>query len=65
MGDTPAFLSTTQLCQRWELDRKTVLAGIRNGEVPCTRVGRRWLIPTAWVERQESADAPVPAASGE
>lgn len=33
-------------------DHKTILDAIRRGEIPCTRVGRKLLIPTAWVRRQ-------------
>lgn len=31
------------------VDRKTVYAAINSGELPCLRVGRRILIPTAWL----------------
>lgn len=49
------FLTTEALSIRWDIDRKTVLGGIRDGSIPCTKIGRRWLIPLAWIEAQERA----------
>jgi len=31
------------------IDRKTVYAAVRSGEIPSLRVGRRILVPTAWL----------------
>lgn len=31
---------------------KTVLNAIQDGEIPCTKLGRAFLVPTAWVLRQ-------------
>ena len=39
------------------LDRKTVYAAINSGELPCLRVGRRILIPTAWLAARISPDS--------
>lgn len=47
------FLTPQQLADRWALDHKTIRKGIEAGEVPCTRVSRRMLIPLAWIEGQE------------
>jgi excisionase family DNA binding protein len=49
------FTSPDGLAERWDLDKKTVLNAIDRGEIPCTKVGRRWLIPMTWVEAQEAA----------
>jgi excisionase family DNA binding protein len=59
---TPSpFLTTSELVERWPVDRKTILAGIEAGTIPCTKVGpKRWLIPRAWVEAKERSE-PEPA----
>lgn len=59
MAEHRGFLTTTELVERWPADRKTILNAIKAGEVPCTRLGRKWLIPLAWVEAQEGATPPV------
>jgi excisionase family DNA binding protein len=38
---TPAWLSVAQLCQRWQLDRKTVYKFIDSGILPAWKVGPR------------------------
>lgn len=38
------------------VDRKTVYAAINSGELPCLRVGRRILIPTAWLAARISPE---------
>jgi excisionase family DNA binding protein len=43
-------------------DPKTVYAAIANGEIPVVRVGRKILVPTAWVRRAMALDDPRPAA---
>lgn len=53
------FLTTDALAERWGIDRKTVLNAIQSGDVPCTKVGRRWLIPLAWINTQENAGLPA------
>lgn len=50
------FVGARPLAKRWGIDHKTVLAGINRGDIPCTKIGGRWLIPMAWVEAQEAAD---------
>jgi hypothetical protein len=42
-------------------DRKTIREAIARGEIPVVRIGRKVLIPTAWVRRQLQLDDP-PAA---
>ena len=42
---------------------KTIHAAIRSGEIPATRIGRKLLVPTAWLAARaepesELADAP-------
>ena len=57
MSDTAVlpFIGPEALAERWGINKKTVLAGIDRGEIPCTKVGRRWLVPLSWVEAQEAA----------
>ncbi len=38
------------------VDRKTVYAAINSGELPCLRVGRRILVPTAWLAARIAPD---------
>jgi excisionase family DNA binding protein len=61
VANDPPLISVDELAVRWAVHKKTVLASINRGEIPCTKLGRRWLIPLAWVERQEQADSPPPA----
>jgi excisionase family DNA binding protein len=39
-------------------DRKTVYAAIKAGQIPSTRIGRKYLVPTWWVRRQLQLDGP-------
>ncbi len=39
-------------------DPKTVYAAIARGEIPVVRVGRKMLVPTAWIRRSMALDAP-------
>jgi hypothetical protein len=52
----PPFINPEGLAIRWSMDKKTVLAGIARKDIPCTKIGRRWLIPLAWVEAREAAE---------
>lgn len=42
---TKAALSVTEVASILELDRRTVSAAARSGELPSVRIGRRVLIP--------------------
>lgn len=52
--DTKPFIGTEALAERWGIDKKTLLAAIARNDIPCNKVGRRWLIPTAWVKSREA-----------
>jgi hypothetical protein len=42
-------------------DLKTIYSAISRGEIPVVRVGRKMLVPTAWIRRAMGLD-PDPAA---
>lgn len=48
------FLTPDDLAARWHVNKKTVLTAISRYEIPCTKLGRRWLIPLSWVEAEET-----------
>jgi excisionase family DNA binding protein len=53
MSDKPATLTLHELAARLGYDHRTVAALIDQGKGPGIRVGRRYLIFEAWVERFE------------
>jgi excisionase family DNA binding protein len=56
------FVTPAEAAELLDLDPRTVRAALQRGEIPGTRVGERWKIPTAWL-RQQAAwsgnDAPA------
>lgn len=56
--DATPFITTEDLARRWQINKKTLLGAIHRDEVPCVKLGKRWLIPLAWVEAQEQSTAP-------
>jgi excisionase family DNA binding protein len=52
---TTPFIGPEELADRWGVNKKTILAHVADGTIPCTKLGRRWLIPLAWVEARETA----------
>lgn len=40
-----------EFCQKTGLSERNVLRLLAAGKIPGQRVGRRWLIPTAYLER--------------
>ena len=42
-------------------DRRTIRRAAEAGEIPASKVGTKWMIPTSWL--REQAGMPVPAAS--
>jgi hypothetical protein len=55
------FASTTEVCAIIGCDVRALRRGIESGDVPATRVGQRYYIPTAWIREQAQTPAP-PAA---
>jgi excisionase family DNA binding protein len=50
------FHSTTETLAVLGVDRYTLIEAIHRGEVPATRIGRAWRIPTAWLQAQVGLD---------
>jgi excisionase family DNA binding protein len=57
------FLSVPELSALFGLDSqgRTVRRAIRQGEIPATRVGLQWHIPSEWVRQQALMDGGTPA----
>jgi hypothetical protein len=55
---TRPFLRVSDLPAFGFGDRKTVYAAIHRGDIPVVRVGRKVLVPTAWVRRSMQLDGP-------
>jgi excisionase family DNA binding protein len=48
----------------FNISRSTAYEAARTGEIKTIRVGRRMLVPTAWVRRTLELDAAAPAGGG-
>jgi excisionase family DNA binding protein len=46
-----------EAARRLGIHRDTLRAAIRRGEIPATRIGRRWLVPVAALDRLLHPDA--------
>jgi len=46
------FATTTEAAAVLDYDKRTVRRGIESGEIPHTRVGATYRIPTAWIRAQ-------------
>ena len=49
-------LSIAEFADIFEVDDKTAYSAVQRGEIPSIDIGRRRLIPTAWVRRKLSVD---------
>ncbi|MGA3354791.1 MAG: helix-turn-helix domain-containing protein [Acidimicrobiales bacterium] len=47
----PQALSIAEAASRLGVHRQTLRAAIRRGELPAARLGRRWLVPVAALDR--------------
>jgi excisionase family DNA binding protein len=54
----PETISVDVAARRLGVHRLTLYAAIQRGEVPAIRVGRRQLIPAAWLNRVLAGEAP-------
>ena len=50
--DTAAFLSIPQAAVVLNCDERTVRKAAARGEIPATRVGVTWRVPTSWLRKQ-------------
>jgi excisionase family DNA binding protein len=62
--DTAATLSVPQSATILNCDQRTMRRACAAGQIPATRVGAKWLIPTWWLRQQVKppAEPPVKAA---
>ena len=51
MDDNKAVLSISEVAKILNLSRNSAYAGVKRGEIPCIRVGKRLLIPRAALEK--------------
>ena len=50
--DSATMLSVPQAARLLNCDERTIRAAIARGEIPATRVGVKWLVPTWWLRKQ-------------
>lgn len=51
MDDNKAVLSVSEVAKILNLSRNSAYEGVKRGEIPCIRVGKRLLIPRAALEK--------------
>ncbi|MGO9292505.1 MAG: helix-turn-helix domain-containing protein [Streptosporangiaceae bacterium] len=51
------FATTTEAAAILRYDRRTIYQGIEAGEIPATRVGATYRIPTSWIREQAGLGA--------
>jgi excisionase family DNA binding protein len=54
-------MSVEEVGAVFKISRSTAYEAARTGEIKTIRVGRRMLVPTAWVRRTLELDAAAPA----
>jgi excisionase family DNA binding protein len=52
-----SFAEVWQVAEILGYDRRIVRAGIVKGEIPATKVGREYRVPTAWLRQQAAGVA--------
>jgi excisionase family DNA binding protein len=53
------FVSVPEAAAFLGVDIRTVRRAIRAGEIPATRVGAAWRVPTAWLRQQAAPGEPT------
>ena len=53
-----ATTTVDEAAQVLGVSRATAYAAVHAGEIPAIRVGRRLLVPTAWLRRELDPEAP-------
>lgn len=56
------FADVPEVASLTGMDARTVRAAAESGQIPSTKVGKKYLIPTAWIRAQMGQSAPMPAA---
>ena len=56
------FADVPEVASLTGMDARTVRAAAESGQIPSTKVGKKYLIPTAWIRAQMGHAAPLPAA---
>ncbi len=51
MDDNKAVLSVSEAAKILNLSRNSAYEGVKRGEIPCIRVGKRLLVPRAALEK--------------
>lgn len=54
--DGRLFVSVQELAEVFDYDERTVRQAIKDGQIPATKVGATWRVPTAWVRAQALLD---------
>ncbi len=49
--DGRLFADVPEVAELMRSDARTVRRAIEAGEIPATRVGQRWRVPTSWLRR--------------
>lgn len=57
------FADVPEVASLTGMDQRTVRAAAESGQIPATRVGKKYLIPTAWIRTQMGLSTPPTAAA--
>lgn len=58
--DGNLFADVPQVAEITGMDPRTIRRAAQAGEIPASRVGAKWMIPTAWLREQAGTPAPTP-----
>lgn len=58
-ADLPPTLTVEEAAEILKISRQSAYAGVRKGEIPSIRVGRRFIIPTAQLMRLLGVDQEI------
>ena len=51
------MMSIPDLAKAWGCSRNFLWGRCKSGDIPSTKIGDRWFIPTWWIKEQEAVDA--------
>jgi excisionase family DNA binding protein len=49
--DEKAFLTCAEVARVFRRDARAIRTAVANGEIPATKIGTKWHIPSSWVKR--------------